>query len=193
MKNETTILFDSPEAASFKTNIEGWVSAKGHFYGKDERAARYDGCTHKKCEVCGEQLAKTSWCKPCHDKKRQEKFQSFPVEVWDGVTPLAIFDSDTFFCDEDELLDYLCGEEIDAGKIQLVWCKGVKPSALTANEMFEDELAEDCDVEDGDILAAVDALNAAIDKAKPFSWWAIDKRADISKIIKSIDSQEQPK
>lgn len=46
------IMRESAEAASFQT-VTGWVSSNGHFYGNDERTARYDGCTHQLCESCG--------------------------------------------------------------------------------------------------------------------------------------------
>ena len=52
-QEEKTILFTSDEAAKYTDGISGWVSRDGFFWGKDERAARYHGCTHVLCEDCG--------------------------------------------------------------------------------------------------------------------------------------------
>ena len=57
MSGNEMILNTSDEAAHFVTGLSGWVSRHGHFYGNDERLARYDGCTHTVCE-CGKPCEK---------------------------------------------------------------------------------------------------------------------------------------
>lgn len=52
MKEKIIILKDSPESCSYKTDLKGWVSANGFYYGEDKNLASYAGCTHYKCEKC---------------------------------------------------------------------------------------------------------------------------------------------
>lgn len=40
MSDKSVIMFDSPEAATYRTDIKGWVSRDGRYYGEDERGAR---------------------------------------------------------------------------------------------------------------------------------------------------------
>ena len=70
-ENKKVIMFDSDEAAQYKTNLSGWVSRDNHFFGEDEHMARYVGCTHRKCEDCGEPTEK-GWlvCDNCREKRR---------------------------------------------------------------------------------------------------------------------------
>jgi len=73
------IMFDSNEAANFQTGLSGWVSRQGHYWGNDERAARYDGCTHTHCEDCREPVDRGRLiCLPCHEI-RQIKRGKYPL------------------------------------------------------------------------------------------------------------------
>lgn len=106
---EKKIMYESPEAATFKTGISGWVSANGRFFGNGrdaENMARYDGCTHHIAE-CGHE-AERHWlaCSECRIKKDRERYFSYPVVEWDGSTPIVIFDDDRYFFSEDDLLEY---------------------------------------------------------------------------------------
>lgn len=87
-KEEKIILYDSPEAAQLK-DLKLWVSAGGRAYG-DEHSARWDGCTHKKCE-CGRELVEKSWavCEKCRSEKDLKRFLELPLVEWDGKTPLC--------------------------------------------------------------------------------------------------------
>lgn len=171
---EEMVLEDSPEAASVQT-VTGWVSRLGHFFGpgeQGERTARYDGSTHKKC-ACGAITTKGGWikCEACRAKEASEKFKTLKREKWDGKTPLALYDGDAYFFSIDDIDQYCEDNDAKPESLRLVLCYPVKPSEVNANDMFCDQLPEDGEVEDADILAAVDALNAAIRKAGPFSWY----------------------
>lgn len=170
---EKIVMDDSPEAASVQT-VTGWVSSRGHFFGPGEageRTARYDGSTHTKCKGCGSPVEKC-WikCGACRDKAAGEKFKAMEKVKWDGVTPLALFDTDTYFFNMEDIDRYCEDNDTVPGQLRLVLCYPVKPSEVDANEMFYDQLPEDGEVQDTDILAAIDALNAAIRKAEAFSW-----------------------
>jgi hypothetical protein len=165
------VMADSPEAATRRT-VTGWVSRDGFFFGDDERLARYKGCTHVKCSDCGSVIEKTRLiCGACCSKRTAAKFEKLPKKEWDGETPLALFDGDRFFFDEDDIDMYCEDVEAKRSDLKLVFCVPCKPCIMSANDMFADELPEDGSIDDPDILAAVTALNAAIRKAEPFSWF----------------------
>jgi hypothetical protein len=169
---EKIVMEDSPEAASIQT-VTGWVSRTGHFYGsgeQGERTARYDGCTHRKCECGGVVSRSRVKCEACRDKESSKRFKAMKKVKWDGKTPLALYDSDTYFFDMDDIDQYCEEHETVPGVLRLVICYPVKPRELDANDMFCDELPEDGDVQDAGVLAAVEALNQAIRKAEAFSW-----------------------
>lgn len=171
-KEEVKVMFDSPEAAKIGS-VKGWISRDGHFYGfgpDAESIARYDGCTHKTCDFCNEDYFKNSYCKPCHKRKRSKVYESLEFKEWDGETPLVIFDDDTYFFDEDSIHDYAEEHGVKVESLWLVICQPVHLHEYEINEDHVDELPDDHLVEDGDVLDAVEALNAAIKKAGPIGW-----------------------
>lgn len=186
MADEKVVMFDSDEAATFKTDISGWVSRDGRFYGKDERCARYDGCTHRTCE-CGKVHDKHRIrCASCDSLKRDEKFNSFPVEQYDGTTPCCLFDAETYFWDEQAILDYLA--DLDEGSVvQLCKCKPGYLHTLDYED-WADDLPEDGELPD-DVATAMEALNVAIKAAGPVCWYedaiAIDVAPLLAKLIRS--------
>lgn len=172
MTDERIIFPEDPEAAQ-KITVEGWVSRGGLFYGNDERAARYRGCTHVHCSNCGEP-AKQGYliCPACIAKKEKERFDSLPKVKWDGVTPICIYGSDQYFFDGDELDDYLDVHDLKAEDLMLVLCNPVYPQEI-GSAISHYEFPEECDP--GPMLeAAVDQFDKAIRKiveAKEAMWW----------------------
>lgn len=162
------ILNTSDEAAIFKTGISGWVSRNGHFYGDEERLARWDGCTHVVCE-CGN-LAKKGWtkCAQCRVEAMNKKFEAMERKKWDGETPLCIFDTDHYFFDTDDL-DYYCDcNGCFPEDLQLVICEPMFLSQIN-DDYWSDELPDDGELPD-DVVSALNGLNAAIKKAEPVGW-----------------------
>lgn len=164
------IMFDAPEAASLKT-VTGWVSADGRFFGGDENLARYCGATHRRCEVKPEHqiYEVNSYCKECHQARRQAKFAAMPIKDWAGE-PLVIFDGDQYFFDEDSLRDYLVDSDIDLTDLQLCICEPNYPSQIDPSDHFCDDLPEDGEINDDQLIAAFDLLNEMIRKSAPLSW-----------------------
>jgi hypothetical protein len=183
MDAKKVIMYESPEAASIKT-ITGWVSSIGHFWGDNEHMARYDGSTHKLCETCGAVVEQRSYCQPCSTRKEIEKFAAMPREPWDGESPIYSELLDKYFFNG-EVFDYLEDEngfEDEEGNVvapyteadlRLVHCD---PRHLHCIE--SDTWEDDLPSEDGgefipaEVQTALDALNEAIKKAGPVSWWA---------------------
>jgi hypothetical protein len=72
--DEPVIFPQSPQAATFRTELEGWVSRHGIFYGDNEYAARFNGCTHGIC-ACGQLREKNyASCKACRQATEDAKF-----------------------------------------------------------------------------------------------------------------------
>lgn len=170
---EEIIPFDSDRAARL-TTVTGWVSRNGHFYGDDERTARYDGCTHKPCADCGALIRRDGLvcCQPCFEKRDAARFAEMPREEWDGETPIVIFNTDTYFFGEDDLDDYCTEHDVARETLRLAICTPQTGRHVDAMDLFEDVLVEDAseyDIPDP-IREAVEQLNKAIEAAGAFSW-----------------------
>jgi hypothetical protein len=82
---EKVILITDDVAAEYRTDISGWVSRDGIFFGKDERTARWAGCTHVLCGDCGKPTIKGHiYCSDCNYKRIVEKYKALPQSTWDG-------------------------------------------------------------------------------------------------------------
>ena len=76
---EKIILQDSPEAATFKTGLSGWVSREGRFWGDNEDSARWEGSTHRKCETCETIVPRNRiCCNECTEKRAQSAYENAP-------------------------------------------------------------------------------------------------------------------
>lgn len=107
MTQDKIIKYSDDESATYRTDIKGWVSSKGHYYGKDEHLARYDGCTHKECE-CGESMEKKyTICENCRYLKYKENYSKYPIETWEDEKPITPLRGDEYFWDWEEVFEYL--------------------------------------------------------------------------------------
>jgi len=169
MNTKTEIDYHSPEAASIQT-VSGWVSRTGHFWGKDEHMARYDGSTHRVCKENPEHGVheKNAWCEKCRAERMDAKFAAMPRREYDG-TPIVVFDSDTYFFDADDLISWLLDNDIKPEDARLVFCKPNYASPIDPNEHFSDDLPEDGEVS-ATLAAAFDVLNKVIEAEGPLSW-----------------------
>ena len=175
-KPELIVMFDSDEAAK-QITVTGWVSRDGRFYGDDERLARYAGCTHRKCEECDNTVTRDRIiCDSCVTKKRDAKFAALEPKEWDGETPLCTYWGDNYFFDWESVEEFCEDHETTVDALQLVICRPVKPHLLDANDLFTDYLPDDGDCPD-EVAEVVEALNEAIKKAAPFSWYPSEYRA----------------
>lgn len=181
---EQVVLYDSPEAAAIAT-VTGWQARTGEFWGNNEHMARYCGSTHKRCDGCGEVIAKSNWCTPCRDAKQKAKFASFERKPWDGEVPLNLFDTDTYFFDEDALRDYCADHDLKAEELDLVLCEPNYATLLDPYEVYQDLLGEDCEVP-APLVAAFDVLNVAIAACKEALSWEPSETAVDPASVRSI-------
>ncbi len=172
MENEI-IHFDSDKAAKFVTNIEGWVSPDGRFYGKDEMLARYNGCTHRPCEECGESTEKMyTHCAPCREQRAIARYNEKPKKEWDCKAMLYSEVTEKYlYAEDDSVACFL--EEMTAEEGRIVICDPQFLSTIAPDDHWQDVIPEDFIIEDVATEALLDAvfdLNNMILKHGPVSW-----------------------
>lgn len=169
MESKKEIKYDSPDAATFKTGIEGWVSADGIFFGKSEHNARYHGCTHVKCSDCDNYVSK-GWtrCEACRNKTSVERYNALPFKEWDGKTPICTWDGDKYFFSEEELIEYLEENELQESGLMLVFCLSIEYPQLDT-EFFGNDAHEDWEPEKV-LVEAIRKLNEVVSTLPPHSY-----------------------
>ncbi len=191
-KKEEVIMFDAPEAAH-RATIEGWMSRRGLFYpdrmGQAEDAARYDGCTHRKCQSCDVVTEKLyTHCKSCREKNEQARYLEYPSKPWEGEPLFDCKSDDRYFFHESDLEDYCFDEGISPSDMQLVICEPSYPHVPDPEDFYSDILPEDGELSDN-IKNAFADLERALKKEPPVSWFGGKYRAEIPQSF--IDALEK--
>ena len=176
MNNTDTIILPEDAAAVELVTVKLWKSNNGKLYNEtDEEIARWDGATHIHCADCNRPTKKRGYmvCEVCHRIRDQKRWDQMPRRKWDGATPICPMHSDRYFYDEDDLESYCEDHDVQKEDLLLVHCKPETPRPVDAGDLFADYLPEDCDASHlpKEILAAVDALNAAVAKNPPTVWY----------------------
>ena len=161
---------DSNEAAEYRTDITGWVSRGGLYFGKDEQAARYAGSTHATCE-CGKVIPKQghTLCLDCRENVALENYMTAPRTKWDGETPLYSKKVDKYFFEED-LEEFAYDQECTVADLLLVICEPIYLREI-ADDFGCDELSEGGELPK-DVLEAIEEFNRVIQGVGPVSWCA---------------------
>ena len=164
------ILSTDPEAATFRTDISGWIDINGRFWGKDERMARYSSSTHSVCE-CGN-ITPKGWikCSTCRGKIDLEKYAQLQFQEWDGSEYVYSQTGDKYFRDEDEIIEYCEDHGMTADDLHLVLCEPNHFDELSG-EQWDDILPEDSEGElPKKLTDAINALNEVIKTLPPASY-----------------------
>lgn len=179
MKSEPIVMSDSPEAAKQMT-VTGWVSRLGHFYGDDERIARYDGCTHRPCETegCARPTPKHwIYCEDCRHRREVARYLAMPAAPWDGSS--MIFANDEYFSDLESFLEHCEDEGIEPETARPILCEP-NMAREVESDYWQDEVSEDGELPD-ELEAALDALNKVIREGKfVLSWSSGKTRLDLT-------------
>lgn len=161
--SEQIVMRDSPEAAQYRTDIKGWVSRDGRFFGDhqaSEQDARYAGCTHVPCQRCGSPTPKGHMqCSPCRAAHAAERYAAMPRASWDGTSMLYSQAKDQYYNTPAD-----AAEDLEEGQtladLRLVICK---PNYV---RQIDPDYCCDYLPEDGDVPArvaeAMEAFNAAV-------------------------------
>lgn len=155
------VRYDSPEAAKYLKGLSGWVSANGHFWGDDEHMARYQGCTHIRCCMCGAETEKHYLlCRDCRASADLEKFLGRERREWDGKQMVYSETRGEYFespKDAEESLED--GETLEGMRLML--CEPNYARTLDA-DYFCDELPEDGDIPT-EVEEAIKAFNKVVE------------------------------
>jgi len=174
--NKEQVVFDSDEAAEYRTNLSGWVSRNGRYFGNDERAARYDGCTHTRCEDCGELIDRGRLiCPKCNEARDIKRYNAMPKEEWDGEGMLYSDAADKYFSDWNGVEGFLEDEESTIESLRLIICEPQYLSLLDPSDYGCDSLAEDGELPDA-VIDAIDKFNEVVKNAGAVSWYPGKKR-----------------
>jgi hypothetical protein len=188
MPEQKIVMYDSPEAATHRTNLSGWVSSDGRYWGNNEHMARWSGCTHMTCD-CGKVFEKGRVsCDSCQAKTDMERYYALPMVEWDGVTPVCTFDDDRYFFSEDEVLDWMADQDPETSEIRLVLCE---PGRLgyVREDNWADDLPEDGELPDG-VAAKLAELNEAIKNSPTVCWWPGKQRINIEPLWAELKKQQ---
>ncbi len=173
-----TIILPSDDAAATLQTVTGWVSAKGHFYGVDERLARYDGSTHRPCSECGALIDKNAYCTPCHEKKELQKYEKMPRKKWDGEAMLYSDVADKYFYSDEDLQGYLEWNGEPASSLRLIICEPVYATEIEIADVYEDSLPTDDDYRvPRELVDAFEELNTVLREEKIILSWTPGKFA----------------
>jgi len=141
---EDKIILKKDAPVKFETRkLTGWFS-ENHFYGnrdEDEDRARYDECTHYECKKCETVYEKSAYCKHCSKTNKEKIFNSYDeVEYKEG--PFFIYDTDLFFNNRDEYLDYIeCGFVENFNKLVLAEKENLIESS-SISDFLENKIAD---------------------------------------------------
>jgi hypothetical protein len=99
------------DGATQRTDLTGWVSRHGAYFGNNEDAARYHGATHRRCEAPGcDGVTDKFWLK-CEKHRHESTMARFmkrkaitSAEIPDG-NYLFLEDNDTWYPDIEDLLE----------------------------------------------------------------------------------------
>lgn len=166
--------------------VTGWACKTcGRYWGRDEHMARYCCATSMLCE-CGQRHDK-GWtkCRACRDKVDFDRWFAKPAIEWDGEFPVATWDSDHYFFDEDSLLEHIYdhfGEDMDTedwSGIRLTTCRPTVTPSFDMNEFLCDNLPEDSELDADEINKTVNDWIAA---QGVISWEPTGQRLDTESV-----------
>jgi len=175
------VLEDEDGAAFYRTNISGWVSRLGNFYGDDknsERMARYNGCTHRMCS-CGQLIAKEygyTKCPKCRENIYREIWEKREGKEWDGG-PAYSDGFEKFFADYDEFFEWCCEFYSDNGmmpesqSVRLFLTREIFFQELEVEDILErHEFEGSSSPFDLGFIEALKKLNEEIQKQPAYGW-----------------------
>lgn len=126
-------------------------------------------------------------CNTCQRRQEAEKWDAKPEVAWDGEFPIAIWDVDEFFFDEDALLEFVYDHELTIESLRLTSCRVCKPPRFDMSEYLTDWLAEDQEVDCDEINETV---NTWIAEHKPTTWVATGQRLSLASVKRLLGIEE---
>lgn len=184
------------EEAAERRTVEGWVcKACRRWWADDEHMARSCCSTDQPCE-CGGRRSKTyTICDACRSKRELERWERRERRPYDG----GFLYSDSYsryFDDADDAAEWAAGEGVSYEDMRLLLCDKVYAHEIDGDDLFTDQLPEDCSLVDvaDDIAEAIAAVNEIIRQrrrdGKQLSWMPSKYAVDIATLPPLHQSQE---
>lgn len=148
-----------------------------------DRITKDQIATHADCQDCGVEFEKQytyqKRCSSCDFKYQNQKYLALELVEWDGKTPLCIYGDDTYFFDQDDIVNYCEDNDVESSQLQLVLCEQSKFGQINIAEQFQDVLHEDWE-HDAELERLEKQLNDYLAKASTNTWFATNKRVTVS-------------
>lgn len=177
------------EDAAQEVTVTGWACANcGRFYGKNEGGAR--GCcyTDAPCPDCdGRRQRHKIRCDNCYHKWLVRHYHGLEQSSWDGKTALTTWDGDTYWFDEESLIEYCVDHECRPSNMFLIHCHPNTPRFFDLNEWLNDDLPEDDSLSGPEVVAVEKAVNDYLASIQPLSWWPDHKSRPTDDDLKRLD------
>ena len=181
------IMYNSPLAAQYKKNIEGWFCRHGYFYDKDQHLARIHGCTHIECRICNKEIPKSGWsvCNDCIEKKEIEKYERMEAREWDEKSPVYSDSEERYFHTQQQIKEYCEDEGCTKESLRLRICDS-EPLPKLDQDYFlnQDEFLVEYDhlgELPEELIEAIDNVNKVIDNMDPISWYPSNYKVKLEK------------
>lgn len=161
----------------YRTDIEGWVSPDGRFWGASEHLARKSSCDVVDCGThgCSNHVRVSSFnvCDDCREVNRRKRYAAFEVKPWGGNSMVYSMSHDRYFDDAQDVFDYCQSSKCEAVELELVHCRPIHMSTIDEDNLAE-ELHEDAELP-SEIHKALKTLNEMIQRhGKNISWMPSD-------------------
>jgi predicted Zn-ribbon and HTH transcriptional regulator len=158
-------------------------TANGVKYWAD-RISKDQLATHADCQDCGVEFEKdytySKRCFNCQSKHDAEVYLKMEVVEWDGKSGLCLHDTDTYFFDIDDVLEYAEENEVEPHELKLVLCTPTSFSQINISEHVQESVHEDWEP-DAELERLEKALNDYLATASTNTWTAGNKRVIITK------------
>lgn len=103
----------------------------------------------------------------------KKRYTDLPYKEWDGKSPLALYDSDTYFFCLDDIKDFAELHDCLPEQLRLVTTQPLFGSPIYYENLWGQEIPEGRSLEDfwPELSNAVDEVNRLIENRKePWSW-----------------------
>ena len=169
---EEIVLNTSCKAAEYRTDISGWVSRGGLYFGEDEAAARHAGCTHVLCRECGAVIPKEGHtvCLSCREKWAVERYEEMDEVEWDGDATLYSTKLEMYLpgYNLETLEEYADSHDCTVAELRLVICEPVYLRPID-DDFGCGELPDGGELPE-EVWEALENFNDTIRHCEPVSW-----------------------
>jgi hypothetical protein len=134
----------------------GWACRPGRFFPTEQKLR----------EAIGEEAFQE---RPASEADLDLRYSTFPVRVWDGSTPIAVFDEDIMFKTREELISFCDDTNLGIDDLRLVHCQALRGDQIDPYKTIAAYLPDNV-LLPSTVLAAARRLNDSIEAAGPLAW-----------------------